>query len=601
MWRQICWRTRIGTVVAAAACLSLGSVTAQRSSASLLHVMKPAGYIAAGHGSLGCGDHACYTPAQLRQAYDFPRNLDGTGQTIVVVVGCGGSPTIGDDLAQFDSAFGIPAPPSFTTVPQGITPNCDPGAQINWGVETSSGVELAHAMAPGASIVLAVSATDNVSDIVATEQQVLPQYPGAIVAQAFGDDETDPTAQTDFATLHDVFTAAVATGDSIVASAGDFGASDGGPTAVAAYPASDPLVTGVGGTEGDPYPDGLLKHDGKYGREQVWNESMFPAATGGAPSVLFPTPDYQQGVTGVSGRAVPDVAYNAAINGGVQIYYGPFGFITFGGTSAGVPQWAAILALADQARSTAGQDPLGAANAALYAIARSDKSYRHDFNDIRKGNNALLPGLPGFKADHGYDLATGLGTPDVANLVPDLVNVPVPPQPKPSDMTCSNQQLTGTYHDVSVASGAWCDLAGATVLGDVHASYASGLGITGSSIAGDVDADHVGGAADPFHAGANVVCNSTIAHDLSVHDSAAGTSWAIGGAGCANVVGHDLRFVNNIAGGDLSANAIRHDLDCHDDGPVTDTGGANSVGGHASGQCAALAVAAASGRVTPTG
>jgi subtilase family serine protease len=206
----------------------------------------------------------------------------------------------------------------------------------------------------------------------------------------------------------------------VVAGAGDFGATDGGPTPVAAYPASDPLTTGVGGTEGNPYPGGLLKPNGTYGNEQVWNESdTFGAASGGAPSVLFDAPGYQQGVTGSSSRTVPDVAYNAAINGGILVFFAPFGFITFGGTSAGAPQWAAIFALADEARAAAGEGPLGAANQALYAIAQDRKS-RRDFHDITVGTNALGP-LPGFQAAPGYDLATGLGTPDVDNLIHDLV------------------------------------------------------------------------------------------------------------------------------------------------------------------------------------
>jgi subtilase family serine protease len=361
--------------------------------------MRPAGFIWQGHASTtACAPDTCYSPALLQQAYDFPRKLDGSGQTILIVVLCGGSPTISDDLATFDSAFGIPAPPSLTTVPDNVTPNCDPDSENIWGAETSASVEYAHALAPGAAIVLVVSPSDDVGDVVATEQQFLPQYPGAIVSQSFGDDETDPTAQDAFAALHDVYAAATSAGGTILASAGDFGATDGGPVPVASYPASDPLVTGVGGTEGDPYPGGLLKKDGKYGNEQVWNESdTVGAATGGAPSGLYDTPDYQTGLTGVDGRAVPDVAYNAAVGSPILVYFGGWGF-------------------------SAGKDPLGAANTSLYAIARNNGSYHRDFHDIRNGNNSLGDGMPGFNAGPGYDLATGLGTPDVANLIRDLVS-----------------------------------------------------------------------------------------------------------------------------------------------------------------------------------
>jgi subtilase family serine protease len=582
--------------MAVATCFALsGSVATKRGSSATNHIMRPGGYIVP-QGQKGLSacppPKVCYTPSTLQQVYDFPSSLNGAGQTIVVVVAYG-SPSISSDLTQFDSTYGIPAPPSFTTVTGKGAGGTGSGATIFWAVETSASVEWAHAMAPGASIVLVVSPTDDTSDISETEQELLPNYPGAVVAQPFGDDETDPTAQGVFKDLHALYEGLAADGESLVASAGDFGATDGGPDPVAAFPASDPLVTGIGGTEGDPYPGGLVRNRGRYGNEQVWNESdTFGAATGGAPSILFPAPAYQAGVTGNDARTVPDVAYNAAINGGIQVYVsGLGGFITFGGTSAGVPQWAAILALANQARAAAGTGPLGPGNPALYAIAQNDRSYRNDFHDIRKGDNSLGPGMPGFSADSGYDLATGLGTPDVARLVNDLTNVSVPPQPKPQNVTCANQQLTGTYKDVTVSKGAWCDLAGATVLHDLHASQASGLGITNSSIAHDVEADHLTGTGDPSHPGTNVICGSTIAHDLNVHDSGAATPWAIGGSSCANVIGHDLHFTNNPTGGDISSNTIQHDLDCHDDGPLTDTGGANLVGHNAGGQCAALATA----------
>ena len=276
----------------------------------------------------------CYSPALLQQAYDFPTGRwapTGAGQTIVIVMPYG-SPTIADDLATFDSTFNVAPPKSFSVVTATGAGGVGSDDLITWGVETSASVEYAHAMAPGANIVLAVSPTDDVVDVAATEAELLPQYPGAIVAQSFGDDETDPTAQDAFQQLHDIYTAATTLGGTILASSGDFGATDGYDDPVASYPASDPLVTGVGGTEGNPYPGGLLGKHG-YGGEQVWNESeMFTARPpGGAPSILFDSPAYQHGLTGYDVRTVPDVTYNAAINGGIRVYYAPLGFITFGG------------------------------------------------------------------------------------------------------------------------------------------------------------------------------------------------------------------------------------------------------------------------------
>src|SRR5207253_10768615 len=126
-----------------------------------------------------------------------------------------------------------------------------------------------------------------------------------------------PPIRTSTLSLHDALPI------SIVAAAGDFGSTDGvvdangNPVLNADYPSSDPLVTGVGGTMGLPYPDGLWKKGG-YGNEQVWNESDLGLADGGGPSALFPTPGYQRALGG-SRRMTPDIAYNAAIDGGVQV------------------------------------------------------------------------------------------------------------------------------------------------------------------------------------------------------------------------------------------------------------------------------------------
>lgn len=371
----------------------------------------------------------CYGPHDLAQVYDFPANLDGTGQTIVVVEAYG-SPSIGPDLDSFDQVFGIAKAPSFQIINVDGTGVTGSGDTFGWALETSLDVEYAHAMAPGASIVLAVAATDNNFDINAAEAKVLPRYPGAIVSQSFGDWETDATAGTSFAEQHRIFMAAVQAGDTLVASTGDSGATFtrlAGTTspALASYPASDPLVTSVGGTQGNPYPGGL-EVAGHYGGESVWNEPQLDQATGGAPSLLFRAPSWQRPVTGYRTRTIPDVAYNAAIEGGVQIVFGSnMGVV--GGTSAGPPQWAAIFALANQARTERGLGSLGAANATLYKLAGQQMRSRDSgdsqaprlFHDIVTGNNRL-DSTVGFDAAPGYDLATGWGTPDVANLVAAL-------------------------------------------------------------------------------------------------------------------------------------------------------------------------------------
>ena len=139
--------------------------------------------------------------------------------------------------------------------------------------------------------------------------------------------------------------------------------------------------------------------------------------------MFFASPAYQAGL-GFQTRAVPDVSYNAAVDGGVLVAYsalGPAqaGFYVIGGTSAGSPQWAGIFALTNQLRAVKGKAALGFANPAIYSLAKSP-AYATDFHDITVGDNTLVGTTAGFPAARGYDLATGWGTPNVANIVTDL-------------------------------------------------------------------------------------------------------------------------------------------------------------------------------------
>jgi subtilase family serine protease len=366
----------------------------------------------------GAGPPACLGPADFAQAYDVPAGLDGTGQTIVILTPYG-DPALQTDLALFDSYFGLPAPPSLSVLPVAGSGVPGSGQLRFWALETALDVEYAHALAPGAKIVVAQAATDDNGDIVLAAAKLLPRYPGAVVSMSFGDFETDSAAGTFVAQLHAVFLQATALRETLVAASGDLGATfspfTGLNTPVAGYPASDPLVTAVGGTMGLPAPSSLLVN-GAYGGEQVWNEP--PGASGGAPSVLFPAPSWQRPVSGYSMRTVPDVAYYAESAGGAMVFaLGRPGLV--GGTSLGSPSWAGIFALVDQARASQGRGPIGPANASLYKLGRKGG----DFHDITVGNNAYLSPT-GFAATPGYDLATGWGTPDVARLVAGLAKAP---------------------------------------------------------------------------------------------------------------------------------------------------------------------------------
>ena len=311
-------------------------------------------------------------PTTSRRAVGRPA---GAGQTILVVEAYG-SPTIADDLANFDTAFGIPAPPSLTVVNATGTGAEGSGDTVDWGAETSLDVEYAHAAAPGAAIVLAVAASDDLDDIVAAEQQVIPQYPGAIVCQSFGDDETDFSSLSDFRAMHRVFAAATTSrrhADRL----------DRRFRRDRRQRLRRGVVSGLrSARHGGRWDAGaalsrraLELEPGAYGGEQVWNEAdAYDAATGGAPSILFRAPVWQRGVTGSRTRTVPDVSFNAAINGGVVVYYSTFVW-TMGGTSAGVPEWAGIAALANELRARAHRRPLGFMTDNLYRLASSRRTY----------------------------------------------------------------------------------------------------------------------------------------------------------------------------------------------------------------------------------
>ncbi len=417
------------------------------------------------------GTLVCYSPEFVKKAYEFPSTatLDGSGQTIVIVDAFG-SATIASDLALFDSEFGIAAPPSFTifcgdsptpfnlaTCPNvPITSNAFHDV-FGWAIETSLDVEYAHAMAPGAKIVLDVAATSSGNAINVAEANAIAAFPGAVFSQSFGVPEgliKGNNSQVMQAQKN--YVAGVAKHDTFFASAGDSGATFGTNVAMSEFPGSDSNNTAVTGTQGLPYiapgtltgcptgtpfscTSGLSSYHGPcvlgrtvppncvpdgYGGEQVWNEPNFDAATGGAPSLLFGVPSYQAGL-GLAARG-PDVDYNAAVNGGVLVAYGGLGtpgFFIVGGTSAGSPQWAAIAALANEARAKLSKGPIGAVNPVLYGIYHSAR-YAADFHDITVGNDQLVGTPVGYTAGVGYDLASGIGTPVVDQLIVDLAAAP---------------------------------------------------------------------------------------------------------------------------------------------------------------------------------
>ena len=383
------------------------------------------------HGLFGCqapvsasNPVPCYAPAQIRKAYDIPSKLTGAGETIVIIDAFG-DPTVLGDLALFDAQFGLPAPALHIICADSRgcpTFDANSADELSWASEISLDVQWSHAIAPGATIDLVVAYSDQDADIQTAQHYVTANNLGDVLSQSFGEGEKcmDPAIQAE---QHQDFVAADNENMTVFASAGDFGASqpdcngDGKFFLSASTPASDPLVTGVGGTHLN-----ANFNDGTYHSESVWNNSgQNPdfGAGGGGFSALYQKPSYQDNAnTGNAMRGVPDVTYNGDVYGGVLVACsecdgGVPNFFIFGGTSSGSPQWAAITALADQAAG----HRLGFLNPALYAIANGSH-YKFAFNDVTSGNNSWdVSGVSGYSAGPGWDPASGLGSPDAAHLI----------------------------------------------------------------------------------------------------------------------------------------------------------------------------------------
>ncbi len=371
----------------------------------------------------------CYTPAEMRSAYNVPAGYDGSGQTIVIIDAYG-SPTIQQDLAYFDRVMGLPDPTLNIMYPAGQPAAFNPATMSGWAGETSLDVEWAHAIAPKATIDLLIAPTNRGSDLAAVEAYAVNNHPGNVVSMSFGAGE--PAIPGGVHNLHlqhsdALFQQAATAGITMIASAGDDGATNGNSTLTAQFPASDPSVLSVGGTSL------FISDTGAYQRETVWNDSD-PAqcplgcaygpqagATGGAPSVIFKAPPYQQSFFHPDSREVADVSYNAGIYTAVLVaesFNSPKqpGLYFVGGTSAGAPQWAGIITLANQAAG----HPLGFVNDTLYKAARNG-AYSSVFHDVTSGSNGFL-GEAAENAGPGYDMPTGLGSPNVANVITALTS-----------------------------------------------------------------------------------------------------------------------------------------------------------------------------------
>ncbi|MEU4928381.1 S53 family peptidase [Streptomyces yokosukanensis] len=375
----------------------------------------------------------CYNPLQYRTAYDlnplYKKGITGKGRTIVIVDSFG-SPTVQHDLDVYSKQFGLPST-KVKVVKWGHVPPFDPknSDMTGWAGETTLDVEMAHAVAPGAKIVLVETAvaetegTTGLPEMMSAEKHLIDQGVGDVISQSFGATEnTFPGFDKgDFSSvkkLRYAFEDAKRRHVTVLASSGDGGVTDmkaDGKTyynkPVNSWPSSDPLVTSIGGTQ--------LHLNDKGQRvkpDSVYNDY---GAGGGGQSHVFTRPSFQDGVKNVVGsrRATPDISMAAAVNGGAWVYssYDPTatGWDVSGGTSEASPLFSGIVALADQAAG----HRLGDINQALYTLLKQKNPGVVDVND---GTDNSYEGVKGYKAVNGYDMATGVGTLDALRLVQAL-------------------------------------------------------------------------------------------------------------------------------------------------------------------------------------
>lgn len=428
----------------------------------------------------------CFTPQGVRAAYDtnplYARGYDGRGQTIAVIDSYG-SDTMAHDLHVFDQAFGVaamcgeegatclPGMPSFSELhlqgsPATVGPpptSKGPGQEDRsaWALEVALDVETAHAMAPGANILLVTTPTaetlgvQGLPQMMNAEQYVVDHHLATVISQSFGTAEGAFASAQSVEQLRHAFKSAALNGVTVLGSSGDSGSTGSTKTPVKSggttlpypsvgWPGSDPLVTGIGGTYlcTDPgattarvvdSTDNPAKCRANPGVAEVgWTNS------GGGFSQLFGRPDYQSalpaGSTAIgSMRGVPDVALQASSGTGALVYLSlppdglsglkcgavacSTGWYDIGGTSLSCPQWAGLVAIADQLNGGG----LGLINPALYRLGTDPVTYAADFHDVTTGNNTTDPTVPGYPATTGWDPVTGLGTPDANRLLPDLV------------------------------------------------------------------------------------------------------------------------------------------------------------------------------------
>lgn len=372
-----------------------------------------------------------YTPPQVAALYDFPAGTTGAGECIGIVEFGGGYQQ--SDLQAYFSQLGI-AEPSVTAISVDGVPNQPAPGGNSPDAEVDLDIELAGAVAPGASIAVYFSdfTEQGWVDVITTAVHDSVHKPSVIsISWGYPEGQSTWTSQA-MQAVNQAFQAAAAMGVTICVASGDDGSRDGVDDGLAHvdFPASSPYVLACGGTT-------LISANGAITSETVWNDGSNGGASGGGVSDVFALPSWQAGA-GVppsinpghnTGRGVPDVAGDADPNTGFQVLSDGQQDIV-GGTSAVSPLWAGLIARLNQKLGK----PAGFLNPLIYPPSVSASGA---FRDITSGNNDVS-GLGGYSAGKGWDACTGWGSPVGSALLKALSDgtsgkpaKPAPKKPRP--------------------------------------------------------------------------------------------------------------------------------------------------------------------------
>ena len=355
-----------------------------------------------------------FYPQDLRTAYAYPAQLDGSGQTIGVLEFSNGYNI--QDLTSYWTSHNI-TPPTVVFVSADGTPN--DGGISSVDMECTLDLELAGAMAPGARLVVYEAsgqgndAAFSVSLLKAVEAAIADETNNpSVLSISYGDAETH--FQRSALNAWDLAMQRAGTrGITVLVASGDQGAyglhGTGRPIRHSDAPASLPHVLAVGGTTLTLTPQMTRA------TEVGWTDTNNNGASGGGVSVVFGLPSWQSeaGVpvnpSGAPGRGVPDVALNADPDTGYNVVFQGQATVV-GGTSAASPMWAALFALINQSRAAKGLGPVGFVSTVLYKNGTGP-----EFHDIVEGNNSYN-GVVGYSAGPGWDPVTGWGSVDGSAL-----------------------------------------------------------------------------------------------------------------------------------------------------------------------------------------